>query len=39
MIHAFNGGYFHRGDDPGSTEVDTGITRQARRPMIPLSLN
>jgi type IV pilus assembly protein PilY1 len=24
MIHAFNGGYFHRGDDPGSTEVEHG---------------
>ena len=24
MLHAFNGGYFHRGDDPTSTEVEHG---------------
>ena len=24
MLHAFNGGYFHRGDDPGTTAVEHG---------------
>ena len=24
MLHAFNGGYFHRGDDPGTVDVEQG---------------